>query len=190
MERDQHSAQVDQRFVCRGVQLQRLAEALLGQREAVRLIGDGAQIVPCGGELRGQFHGVLQMFLGGFHVVLFQIALCVHVVAQRALGDFEFARRNGVTAAVDGRVEIGVLQRDGELHAIVRIRQAGPHFDGLARLAASGFVDRHGVSRRRKFLEDEAPALIGESVRGEGLGNAEQSDRRVSFGGDAARKLV
>ena len=54
-----------------------------------RLIGDGAQGIPGGGELRRQLDGVLQMFLGGIHVVLLQIALRVRVVAERALGDGE-----------------------------------------------------------------------------------------------------
>ena len=99
------------------------------------------------------------MFLGGLHVGLFQIALRVHVVAQGALGNGKFARRNGVAAAVAGRVEIVVFQCDSELDAVARIGQAGSHLDGLAGLAASGLEDRQGVSGRRKFLEGEAAAL-------------------------------
>ena len=143
-----------------------------------RLIGDRAQRIPGGGELRRQLDRVLQMFLGGIHVALLQIALRVRVVAQGAIGDGELARGDGVAAAVAGGVEILVLQRDGKLDAVARIGQARTHFDGLARFAASGLEDGHGVSRGGEFLEGEAPVLVGESGGGEGMGGAEQGDRR------------
>jgi hypothetical protein len=78
---DEYAAQIDQRFVRRGILLQRLAETQFGQREVPRLIGDGAQGVPCAGELRRKLHGMFQVLLGGIHVVLLQIVLRVHVVA-------------------------------------------------------------------------------------------------------------
>ena len=122
VQRDQHAAQIDQRFVRRGVLPQRPAETVLGQREAPRLIGDGTQSIPRVGELRRQFYGVLQMFLGGVHVALLQIMLRVHIVAQCALGDFELPHRDGVPPAIIGGVEIGVSQSDGQM---CRLRGCG-----------------------------------------------------------------
>ena len=170
---DQHAAQIDQRFVRRRVLLQGLTETLLGQRETARLIGDGAQRVPGGGELRRQFHGVLQMFFGGVHVALLQIALRVGEIADGAVGDGEFARGNGVPAAVAGGIEIVVLQDDGEPDAVARVRPARPHFDGLARFAAAGLEHGYGVTGRRQSLEMEAAVLVGESRRGKRMRGAE-----------------
>ena len=53
-----------------------------------------------------------------------------------------------------------------------------------------GWKTDYGVTRRRQFLEVEAPVLVGESRRGERMSGAEQRDRRVSFRADAARELV
>ena len=111
---DQYAAQIYQRFVRRRILLQGMTKSLLGQRETVRLIRDRSQRVPGGGELRRQLHRVLQMLLGGLHVALLQIALRVRKSRNRAIGDGEFARGDGVPAAVAGSIEIVLLQDDGK----------------------------------------------------------------------------
>src|ERR1035438_10096086 len=71
-----------------------------------------------------------------------------------------------------------------------RVGQAGSHFDGLARLAASRLEDRQRITPCSQFLEGEAPAPVGESGSGEGFSDAVKRHRRLAFRADPPRNFV
>ena len=97
---DQDTTQIDQRLVSRGIGLESRAEALGGAVEFAGLVGDGAQFVPCRGELRRERDGMFQALHGGCDIAPAKGLLSVVVIAHGLLGHAELPGGNGAAAEV------------------------------------------------------------------------------------------
>ena len=75
--------------------------------------------------------------------------------------DGKLAGGDGMAAAVRCRIEVGFLEGNIELDAPPRVGQAGSHFDGLPRFAASRQKDGEGVSGGCEFMKvSRAPSSV------------------------------